>query len=104
MLSRIRKNDNVIVVSGRDKGKQGAVIAVDSKKGQVLVKGIGVVTKHVKAKKQGEKSRIAKEEVFLNSCKVMPVCPSCKKPCRVGVKFLDDGKKVRSCHRCKESF
>ena len=104
MLSRIRKNDNVIVVSGKDKGKQGAVISINSKKGNVLVKGVGIVTKHVKAKRQGEKNRIVKEECFLSSCKVMPVCPSCKKPCRVGTKFLDEGKKVRSCSRCKESF
>ena len=104
MVSRIRKNDNVVVICGRDKGKQGTVISVNPKKGKVLVKGVEIITKHVKAKRQGENSRIVKEEGFLNTCKVMPVCPSCKKPCRVGVKFLDDGKKVRSCHRCKESF
>jgi len=104
MLSRIRKNDNVIVISGRDKGKQGTIITVNPKKGKVLVKGVGVVTKHVKAKKQGEKSRIVKEEGPMNLSKIMPVCPSCKKPCRVSTKVLDDGKKVRSCSRCKESF
>jgi large subunit ribosomal protein L24 len=104
MLSRIRKNDLVFVLCGKDKGKQGRVINVDKKNERVLVKDVAVVTRHVKAKKQGQQSGIVKEESYLPLCKVMPVCSSCKKFCRVGVKVLDDGKKARICHRCKEQF
>jgi large subunit ribosomal protein L24 len=104
MLARIKKDDLVEVVSGKEKGRQGHIISVDPKKNRVLVKEIGVVTKHVKAKKRGEKSKITKEESYLPLFKVMPVCPSCKKSCRVQVRMLDDSKKVRACHRCKEAF
>jgi large subunit ribosomal protein L24 len=104
MLSRVKKNDTVIVAVGKDKGKQGSVIKVDPKNDKVLVKGIGVVTKHVKARRSGEQSRIAKEESFVPLCKVMPVCPACKKACRIQTKILDSGDKARICHRCKEAF
>ncbi len=104
MLSRIKKDDKVIVLQGRDKGKEGVVIKLDNKKDKVLVKGIGIVTKHQKARKSGEKSKISKEESFLPLCKVMPVCPACKKACRIQTKFMDEGKKARVCHRCKEAF
>ena len=104
MLARVRKNDLVVVTSGRDKGKQGHIIVVDSKAGKVLVKGLGIVTRHVKARRQGEKSRIIKEESFIPLCKVMPVCPSCKKRSRIQVRMLDGKKKARVCQRCKEAF
>lgn len=104
MLSRVKKNDSVIVLSGRDKGKQGLVIDVDHKKGTVVVKDIELVTRHVKARKTGQKSGIIKEESPIPLHKVMPICPSCKKPCRVQVKFLEENDKARICHRCKEAF
>ena len=104
MLSRIRKDDTVLVLSGKDKGKQGLVISVNKKDNAVLVKDVCIVTRHIKAKKPGEKSRIAKEEKPIPLCKVMPICPSCKKACRVEVRFLDENTKRRSCKKCKESF
>lgn len=104
MLSRVKKDDNVIVISGKDKGKQGVVIKVAPKKDEVFVKGVNIITKHAKAKKSGETSRIIKEESYVPLSKVMPVCKSCKKPSRVRAKFLEDGKKVRVCHRCNEAF
>ena len=60
MLARIKRDDLVKVVSGKDKGKQGQVISIDIKKDRALVKGVCIVTKHLKAKRQGEKSRISK--------------------------------------------
>ena len=104
MLSRIKQDDSVIVISGRDKGKSGAVIKIDIKKNAALVKDVCIVTRHVKAKKSGEKSRIVKEESYVPLCKIMPICKSCKKACRIQVKLLEDGKKVRICHLCKEAF
>jgi len=104
MLARIKKDDLVVVTSGRDRGKEGTVIGIDKVKERALVKGVCVVTRHVKARRQGETSKIAKEESYVPLCKIMPVCPSCKKRCRIQVRMLDGNKKVRSCHRCKEAF
>ena len=104
MLSRIKKNDSVIVLSGKDKGKQGLVISVDQKSGSALVKDVSVVTQHVKARKAGEKSRIVKEERPILLCKIMPICPACKNPCRVQVRFHEGAEKARMCSRCKGTF
>lgn len=104
MMSRVKKNDSVVVLAGKDKGKQGLVIDVDHKNGNVIVKDVEIVTRHLKAKKVGEKSGIVKKERFIPLHKVMPVCPSCKKPCRVQIRFLEGSDKSRVCHRCKEAF
>ena len=102
MIARIRKNDMVFVLSGKDKGKQGEVIEVLPKKGKVLIKGIGLVTKHYKARRQGEVSGIRKMESYLLMSRVMPVCTACNQPCRVSFKVLDGGKRARACNRCQK--
>jgi len=104
MLARVKKNDTVVVLSGKDKGKQGVVINVYPKDNEVLVKDVSVVTKHVKQTRQGQKGGITKEERPIPLAKVMPLCTSCKKPCRIQVKMLEENKKVRICGRCKEAF
>ncbi len=104
MLSRVKKNDTVYVLSGKDKGKQGLVIAVDHKNDRVLVKDIGIITRHRKARRAGEGNRIVKEESYIPLCKVMPVCPSCKKACRVRIQFMENASKSRACHRCNDAF
>jgi len=101
-MLRIKKNDTVMVLSGKDKGKKGTVIDLLPKKKKVMVKGVGILIKHSKARRQGETSEIRKEEGWLPLERVMPVCGSCKKPCRINVKVLDGGKKVRVCNKCKE--
>jgi large subunit ribosomal protein L24 len=104
MLARVRKNDTVVVLSGKDKGKRGLVLSVYPKKGLALVKDVGIVTRHIKARGDGKKGGIVKEErpVFLD--RVMPICSACKKPCRIQAVVLDTGEKVRVCGRCKEAF
>lgn len=104
MIARIKKNDTVVVLSGKDKDKKGTVIEVLPKKGKVLVKDIALTTKHVKAKKQGETSGIKKVEGYIDLSNIMPLCPMCKKPCRISVKAVEEGSHVRSCNRCKEIF
>ena len=96
----IRKNDKVVVLSGRDKGKTGEVLSADPKAGKVVVQGVSVATKHQKARKQGEESSIIKVETPIYACKVMVVCPKCSKPTRVAHKATADGKKVRVCKHC----
>lgn len=104
MLARVKKNDTVVVISGKDKGKRGSVIDIMPGEGLVVVKGVAIVTRHVKAKRQGDVAGIKKEEGCLDLCKVMPVCSACDKPCRITVKMLDNGTKARSCNQCKEVF
>ena len=96
----IKKNDTVIVLSGKDKGKQGEVLRAMPAEGKVVVQGVSVATKHQKARKQGEESSIIKVETPIYACKVMVVCPKCSKPTRVAHKVGADGKKVRVCKHC----
>lgn len=104
MVARIKKNDTVVVLSGKDRDKKGAVIEVLPKKGKVLVKDVGVVTRHVKARKQGDVPGIKKEERYISASRVMPICVSCKQACRVNAKLMENGKRVRVCNRCEEIF
>lgn len=104
MVARIKKNDSVIVISGKDRGKTGTVLEVLPRRGKVLVKGVAIKIRHVKARKQGETSAIKKEEGYLDESKVMPLCASCKLPARIRIKVLDDRSKARVCHQCEEIF
>ena len=96
----VRKTDKVVVLSGKDKGKQGEVLRAMPAEGKVVVQGVSVATKHQKARKQGEESSIIKVETPIYACKVMVVCPKCSKPTRVAHKVGADGKKVRVCKHC----
>lgn len=102
MACFVRKHDTVVVLTGRDKGKQGPVISIDPKKGKLLVKGVALVVKHAKARRQGEVSEIKRRESFIDISNVMIVCATCKKSSRPSSKLLETGDKVRICHRCKE--
>ena len=97
--------DRVIVISGKDKGKQGNVKEVDLTKGTVLVDGVNVVTKAQKANPmagvQGGLNKIAKP---VDASKVMICCPSCEKATRVKKVVKEDGKKVRVCQKCGETI
>src|SRR5579872_6568727 len=99
MVAHVRKNDTVVVLSGKDKGEQGTVIEVLPEEGKVMVKGLALVTRHMKARKQGDVAGIKKQESYLKLSQVMPICPSCKKPCRINTKQLENGKKSRMCNR-----
>ena len=96
----IRKDDMVVVLSGKDKGKQGKILAVDPKGGKVVVEGINMVSRHTKPRRQGEEGGIIKKEAPMYACKVMRVCPKCGKATRPAHKTLVDGKKVRVCKKC----
>ena len=95
----IRKDDKVVVLSGKDKGKQGTVLVADPKALKVIVEGVNVATKHQKPRKQGEEGGIIKVETPIYASKVQLVCPKCGKATRVGHKIAD-GKKVRVCKKC----
>ena len=95
----IKKDDTVVVLSGDDKGKQGKVIATAPEEGKVIVAGVNIVSKHAKARKQGDKSQIVKTEGAIYACKVQLVCPKCNKGVRAKANIVD-GKKVRVCPKC----
>ena len=96
----IRKDDTVIVLSGKDKGKQGKILTVLPKESKVIVENVNIVSRHTKPRKQGEEGGIIKREAPIYACKVMRVCPKCDKPTRPAHKTLADGKKVRVCKKC----
>ena len=75
----VKTGDNVMIISGKDKGKTGKVLAVSPKEGKVIIEGRNMVTKHVKPRRQGEQGGIVKAEGAIYACKVMPVCPKCGK-------------------------
>lgn len=95
----VKTGDTVQIISGKDKGKNGKVLEVSPKEKKVIVEGRNLVTKHVKPRKQGEVGGLVKAEAPLYACKVMPVCPKCNKPTRVGKEIKGD-KKIRVCKKC----
>ena len=97
---RIKRDAWVVVVSGRDRGKQGRVGEVMPKGGKVVGEKINVVSRHTKPRKQGDQGGILPKEAPLYACKVQRVCPKCNKPTRPAHKLLADGKKVRVCKKC----
>ena len=97
----IKKNDTVVVLSGKDKGKKGKVL--ESASGKLVIEGINVATCHVKPKKQGEEGGIISREIPIYASKVMLVCPKCGKATRHAVK-LADGKKARVCKKCGQEI
>ena len=100
----VKKGDTIVVLSGKDKGKQGKVLKSDPKGGKVIVGGVNVAMKHKKPRKQGEEGGILKMETPIYACKVMLVCPKCGKPTRPAYRFLDDGSKTRVCRKCGENI
>ena len=96
----IKKDDQVVVITGKDKGQRGKVIAVMPKDGKVVVEGINMVSRHTRPRKQGEEGGIIKKEAAIDVSNVMLVCPKCKKGVRVGMQVLENGNKVRVCKKC----
>ena len=99
MAMNIKKGDNVVVLSGKDKGKQGKVLGTVPASLKVVVEGINMVTCHVKPRRQGEEGGIVKREAAIYASKVQVVCPKCGKGTRVAHK-IEDGKKTRICKKC----
>ena len=102
--NQIKKNDEVIVISGNEKGKKGKVLSVDHENGRVIVEGVNIATMHKKPRRQGETGGIIRKEAALNMSNVMHICKKCGKPTRIGYTVLKDGSKVRVCKKCNENF
>ena len=100
----VKTGDTVVILNGKDRGKQGKVLAVSPKEGKVIVEGRNMVSKHVKPRKMGEQGGIVKAESAMYACKVQIVCPRCGKPTRVAHKTYEDGTKELICVKCGESL
>ncbi|MGI5849056.1 MAG: 50S ribosomal protein L24 [Christensenellales bacterium] len=100
----IKKDDRVVVISGKEKGKKGKVLVAEPKTGRVVIEKINIVAKHEKPKGQGKPGGIIRQEAPLHASNVMLVCAKCSKATRIGYKLLDDGSKVRVCRKCGETF
>lgn len=99
MAMNVKKGDTVIVLSGKDKGKQGKVLGTVPKSTKIVAEGINMVTCHVKPRKQGETGGIVQREAAMYASKVQVVCPKCNKGTRIAHK-IENGKKSRVCKHC----
>jgi len=99
---RIRKEDTVICITGRNKGKKGKVRHVFTKSDRIVVEGVNMIKRHSRTRGKARQSGIIELEAPLHVSDVKLVCDKCGKPTRVGFRFLDDGRKVRVCHSCGE--
>ena len=97
----VKKGDTVVVLSGKDKGKQGKVIEALPKKDKVVVEGVNKVKRHTKPNQKAPQGGILTKEAPLHVSKVMLICPACSKPTRIGKKEVN-GKMVRACKKCGE--
>ncbi len=97
----VKKGDTVVVLSGKDKGKQGKIISALPKKSQVIVEDVNKVKRHTKPSLKAPQGGILQKEMPLDVCKVQLICPACNKPTRIGHKIVD-GKNYRSCKKCGE--
>ena len=98
----IKTGDNVIVISGKDKGKKGKVIEAFPAQNKVVVEKINMVSRHTKPRRQGDDGGILKQEAPLYASKVMRICGKCGEPTRIGRKVLGDGARARYCKHCGE--
>jgi large subunit ribosomal protein L24 len=102
MAAKVRKNDTVQVLAGRDRGKQGKVLRVIPDQSRVIVEGINIRKRHTKPRRQGEQGGIVEFPAPLHVSNVGVVCAKCGKGTRVGFRILADGTKVRYCKACDE--
>ena len=104
----VKKDDTVLIISGNSRGKTGKVLEVSPSEGKIIVEGCNIVKKHVKPRRMGDPGGIIEAEGAIYACKVMVVCPHCKKPTRVGhkVTVAENGKavKTRVCKHCGETL
>ena len=98
----IRKNDNVLVITGKNRGTRGRVLRVDPVKNRLVVEGVNMIKRHTKPNPQKSiKGGVVEREASLHASNVQLVCPECGKQTRVGRKILGDGRKVRICRKCE---
>jgi len=99
---KIKKDDKVMVIAGKDKGKIGTVLSVDKEKQRVVVEKVNIVKRHLRPSVNAPQGGIVEKEAPIHISNVMLICNKCAQPTRIGKKVLEDGRKVRVCKKCKE--
>jgi len=103
-MFKIRKNDLVLVISGKDKGKQGKVLKVFRKENRVIVEKVNMVKKAMRARSAEQRGGVISIEAPIYISKLMLICKNCSRPTRVGFKILEDGTKARICKKCNSTI
>ena len=103
-MFRVKRDDQVLVISGRDRGKRGKVRQVFPVDGRVVVEGLNIVKRHTKRSEANPQGAVLTRESRLPLDRVLPICPRCNRGVRVGFQLQKDGDKLRICRRCKEGF
>lgn len=98
----VKKDDMVMVIAGKEKGKSGKVVRVFSDSGKVVVEGINMIKRHTRPNRVNSEGGIVEKEASLNGSNVLLLCSACNKPARTGKRILEDGSKVRFCKKCNE--
>jgi large subunit ribosomal protein L24 len=98
----IKKNDTVVVIAGREKGKRGRVLSIYSQKDRLLIEKINIIKKNMKPTRKQTQGGIIEKEASIHMSNVMLICPKCNKPTRIGNSILQDGRKLRVCKKCGE--
>ena len=98
----VKKNDMVMIIAGKEKGKSGKVLQVFPEKGRLTVETLNMVKRHKRATRAGAEAGIVEKEAPLDASNVMLLCGACNKPTRTGVRVLDNGSKARFCKKCNE--
>lgn len=101
---QIRKNDSVMVISGKERGKTGKVLRVNPKEDAVIIERVNVIKRHTKPRGPQQAGGIVEKEASLPASNIMIMCDKCNAPVRIGRKVLADGNKVRICRRCGEAL
>ncbi|MBI3248547.1 MAG: 50S ribosomal protein L24 [Deltaproteobacteria bacterium] len=102
MLARIKKNDTVMVIAGKERGKIGKVLRVLPQENRAIIERLNMVKRHLKPRGPQSPGGIMEKEAALHLSNIMPMCEKCNAPVRIGIRQLDDGSKSRSCRRCGE--
>jgi len=103
-MFRVKRNDQVVVLSGKNRGKKGKVLRIFLENSRVTVEGLNLVKRHLKRSQANPQGAVLSKESPIPLDRVMPVCPRCNRGVRVGFQVSSDGAKTRVCRRCQEGF
>ena len=103
-MRKIRRDDMVLVIAGKDRGKQGQVRQVFPRENRLVVQGVNMIKRHMRPRAMGTQAGIVDKEAPIHASKVMIICKTCGKPSRVGFRVRPDGAKTRVCRNCNEDI
>lgn len=101
---KIKKDDKVMVISGKEKGKIGTVLKVDKERHRIVVEKVNMVKRHMRPSQNAPQGGIVEKEAPIHISNVMLICNKCAQPTRIGKRILEDGRKVRFCKKCNETI